>query len=530
MLKYFKGLEGRAFKAPSRHTRYAARVCGVRAATAMVATAAVLCAMASAADFTVGSKRFTESYILGEIIARTARSAGEAEVTFRPGLGNTAVVFAALKNGAIDVYSEYSGTIAFELLGGRTSATLADLNSILASDGLTASIPLGFSNTYALAMSESHAQRLAISTISDLAKHAGLSVGLSQEFLNRKDGWPALQKTYRLPQGARGLDHGIAYEALAAGRIQVMDVYTTDAKIGRYGLRVLVDDRNFFPPYAALLLHRADLPERLPKTWAALKTLDGSISNARMIALNAAVEIDGRSFAQVAEGFVTKAPAGPPASRAGPLVRLFGDDFLRVSGQHLWLVFASLAASCVAGIPLGIWAARSTAAHRVILPLMGVLQTIPALALLAFLIAVLDRIGTVPALVALFLYGLLPIVRNTATGLSEVARGYKQAGAALGLREGAILRLIELPVAARSILAGVRTSAVINVGTATIAAFIGAGGYGERIVAGLAVNDNALLLAGAVPAAALALLIEGAFSVAELWLIPKGLREAASRR
>ena len=209
---------------------------------------------------------------------------------------------------------------------------------------------------------------------------------------------------------------------------------------------------------------------------------------------------------------------------------LFGDDFLRVTGQHLWLVFASLAASCAAGIPLGIWAARSTTAHRIILPLVGVLQTIPALALLAFLIAVLDRIGTLPALVALFLYGLLPIVRNTATGLSEVARGYKQAGAALGLREGTILRLIELPVAARSILAGVRTSAVINVGTATIAAFIGAGGYGERIVAGLAVNDNALLLAGAVPAAVLALLIEGAFNVVELWLIPKGLREAASRR
>jgi len=209
---------------------------------------------------------------------------------------------------------------------------------------------------------------------------------------------------------------------------------------------------------------------------------------------------------------------------------LFGDDFLRVTGQHLLLVFASLAASCLVGIPLGIWAARSSAAHRIILPAVGVLQTIPALALLAFLIALLNRIGTLPALVALFLYGLLPIVRNTVTGMTEVARGYKQAGAALGLRDGAILRLIELPVASRTILAGVRTSAVINVGTATIAAFIGAGGYGERIVAGLAVNDNALLLAGAVPAALLAILIEGAFGLAELWLVPRGLRLAAARR
>jgi osmoprotectant transport system permease protein len=208
---------------------------------------------------------------------------------------------------------------------------------------------------------------------------------------------------------------------------------------------------------------------------------------------------------------------------------MFGDDFLRVTGQHLLLVFASLAASCIVGIPLGIWAARSRAAHRVVLPVVGVLQTIPALALLAFLIALLNQIGTLPALVALFLYGLLPIVRNTATGMTEVARGYKQAAAALGLRDGAILRLIELPVASRTILAGVRTSAVINVGTATIAAFIGAGGYGERIVAGLAVNDNALLLAGAVPAALLAILIEGAFGLVERWLVPRGLRLAASR-
>jgi osmoprotectant transport system permease protein len=485
---------------------------------------------ANAAELVVGSKRFTESYILGEIVARTARAAGEAQVTFKPGLGNTAVVFAALKNGAIDVYAEYSGTIAFELLGGNSATTVDAINRALAADGLAASIPLGFSNTYALAMNERMARQRGIVAISDLAGHADLVVGLSQEFLNRKDGWPALQKAYSLPFVARGLDHGLAYEALTAGRINVMDVYTTDAKIERYGLRVLADDRNFFPPYAALLLYRADLPQRLPRTWSALAALEGRIPPARMIAMNAAVELDGKSFAQVAEEFVTQAPAANAQPRLGLFARLLGDDFLRVTGQHLLLVFVSLAASCVVGIPLGIWAARSTAARRVILPAVGVLQTIPALALLAFLIALLNRIGTLPALVALFLYGLLPIVRNTATGMAEVARGLKQAAAALGLREAAILRLIELPVASRTILAGVRTSAVINVGTATIAAFIGAGGYGERIVAGLAVNDNALLLAGAVPAALLALLIEGGFGVAERWLVPYGLRQVAAQR
>ncbi len=268
------------------------------------------CAMSAvAADLVVGSKRFTESYILGEIIARTARAAGEAQVTFKPGLGNTAVVYAALKSGAIDVYAEYSGTLAFELLGAKSAITLDDINRALAADGLAASVPLGFSNTYALAMSDGMARQLGIQTISDLARHADLVVGLSQEFLNRKDGWPGLQQKYALPQAARGLDHGLAYEALAAGRIQVMDVYTTDAKIHRYGLRVLADDRNFFPPYAALLLYRADLPQRLPRTWAALTALEGKIPPARMIAMNAAVELDGRSFAQVAEEFVAAVPA-----------------------------------------------------------------------------------------------------------------------------------------------------------------------------------------------------------------------------
>ena len=501
--------------------------------TAMEAALLVVLAwsgLAGAADLVVGSKRFTESYILGEIVARTARAAGEAQVTFKPGLGNTAVVYSALKSGAIDVYAEYSGTIAFELLGGKAAMSLDEINRALAADGIAASVPLGFSNTYALAMSDAVARSRDIKTISDLARHADLSIGLSQEFLNRKDGWPALRLAYGLQFAAGGLDHGLAYEALAAGRIQVMDVYTTDAKIGRYGLRVLRDDRNFFPQYAALLLHRADLPQRLPKTWAALAALEAKIPPARMIAMNAAVEVEGRSFAEVATEFVAPGSARGDVRKRGFLDQLFGDDFLRVTGQHLLLVFVSLAASCLAGIPLGVWAARSDAAQRVIIPAVGVLQTIPSLALLAFLIALLDRIGTLPALVALFLYGLLPIVRNTAAGMAEVTRGLKHAAAALGLRPREILRLIELPLASRTILAGIRTSAVINVGTATIAAFIGAGGYGERIVAGLAVNDATLLLAGAVPAALLALLIEGGFGCAERWLVPPGLQRSASRR
>ncbi len=479
--------------------------------------------ISQAAELKVGSKRFTESYILAEVIAQTARRANEAQVTHKPGLGNTAILFAALQSGALDIYPEYSGTVVQELLGGKTGATITDINIALAPLGIAAALPLGFGNAYALAVAAANAQTAPVKTISDLAAHAALRLGLSQEFLHRRDGWPALQQRYRLPNEPRGLDHGLAYEALAAGQIDVMDVYTTDAKIGRYALRVLTDDKDFFPRYDALLLYRTDLPQRLPASWDSIKTLEGRITQARMIAMNAAVELDGATFAAVATAFVEGTPTA--AHKARFIERLFGDDFLRLAGQHLLLVFVALAMSAAAGLPLGIWAARSALAKALILPAVGILQTIPSLALLAFLIALLNQIGTLPAIAALFLYGLLPIVRNTAAGLSEISRGLPQAAAALGLRAGVILRLIELPLAARTILAGVRTSAVINVGTATLAAFIGAGGFGERIVAGLAVNDHAMLLAGALPAAALAILIESGFGLGERRLLRRGHRD-----
>jgi osmoprotectant transport system permease protein len=330
-----------------------------------------------------------------------------------------------------------------------------------------------------------------------------------------------------LPQTPRGLDHGLAYEALAGGQVEIVDVYTTDAKIARYRLRVLDDDRGYFPAYDAVLLSRRDLASRFPRSWQALRDLEGRITRERMIAMNASAELSGASFAAVArdflEGRVPTGAAGRPQPRSFAGM-LFGPDFGRLTAQHLLLVLASLVLGVVAGVPLGIIAHRSARAQPWILGGVGVLQTVPALALLAFLIAALDRIGTVPAIIALFLYSLLPIVRNTEAGLAGVSRTLRDSATALGLTEWPRMRLIELPLAARTILAGVKTSAVINVGTATIAAFIGAGGYGERIVAGLAVNDHALLLAGAIPAAALALLVQGAFDLLDRRMVPAGLR------
>lgn len=479
---------------------------------------------AAAETINVGSKRFTESYILGEILAQTMRGAGEAEVVHKQGLGNTAIVFAALKNGAVDLYPEYTGTIAFELLHRKDAADLPELQRILAAHGLGAAIPLGFSNTYAIAMSEKRAAELGISRISELASHPGLKLGLSQEFLNRKDGWPALKNAYALAQTPRGLDHGLAYEALAAGQVDVMDVYSTDAKITRYRVRQLEDDRRFFPAYDAIVLYRLDFPQRFPRSWAALQALEKRLDAPTMARLNAEAELSNRPFADVARSYVTAVPAPASAPERSFFRVLFGPDLGRLTAEHLGLVVASLLPALIFGIPLGIWAARSRRASNWIMAIVGVLQTVPALALLAFLITLMGSIGAAPAVVALFLYALLPIVRNTASGLTDIAPPLLESGEALGLPAAARLRRIELPLASRSILAGAKTSAVIAVGTATIAAFIGAGGYGERIVAGLAVNDTLVLLAGAVPAAVLALAVQWGFEALERWLVPAGLR------
>lgn len=483
----------------------------------------------------VGSKRFTESYILGEIIRHTAQSAGEAGAVHQRGLGNTAIVLSALRTGSIDVYPEYTGTIAREILKLDDVPALPELNARLAPLGIAVSVPLGFENTYALAMRTDDARARGIARLSQLQTHKDLRLGLSQEFLGRSDGWPGLKRAYDLPFASpRGLDHGLAYEAIAGGQVNVIDIYSTDAKIDKYGLTVLADDRHFFPRYEAVLLHRADLPLRLPATWAAITKLAGRIDDAAMRRMNAAAELEGKDFAAVAAEFAVRASGASATMESRGAApsdlwhKLFAPDFMRLGAEHLALVFASLAASVVLGLPLGILAAKRPMTRGLILGASGLVQTIPALALLAFLISLTGRIGAAPAFIALTLYALLPIVRNTHAGLSQIPRGMKQAAQSLGLAPGTILHRIELPLAAPTIWAGVRTSAVINVGTATIAAFIGAGGFGERIVTGLALNDHVTLLAGAIPAAALALVVEALFGWGQRLATPRGLRVASS--
>ena len=472
---------------------------------------------ADRAQLRVGSKTFTESVILGCMAEQSAKALG-ATVDHRRALGGTQILFHALEAGEIDVYPEYLGTIAGEILAGSGATDETSIRAALAKRGIGMSRSLGFSNTYALGMKAARAEALGLSKISDLARHPELSFGFSNEFVERLDGWPKLRERYGLPQKkVRGLDHDLAYRAIDSGEIDLTDLYSTDAEIRRYALRVLKDDRSVFPSYEAVWLYRLDLSETLQNVF---KRLEGRIDAETMAGLNARVKLDKETEDAAAASFLREKLGEADRSTVDPWWKRLIDR----GAEHLALVGVSLVAAIVVAVPLGLWAARKPRAGGVILAVVGVIQTIPSLALLVFMIPILG-IGAKPAVVALFLYGLLPIVRNTHAGLSGIAPGLIESAEALGLSPWSKLWRIELPLASRSILAGIKTAAVIDVGTATIGALIGAGGFGQPILTGIRRDDpRMILLEGAIPAAVLALAVQGAFDLLERAVVPRGLR------
>jgi osmoprotectant transport system permease protein len=481
---------------------------------------AVLLAMPTV---TVGSKSFGESVILGEIAADVARSAG-ATVEHRRALGGTRLVWDALRAGSIDLYPDYTGTLAEEILAGEDRSGTDWMARALAARGLRLSRPLGFNDTYAIALRAEVARRLDLRRISDLRAHPELRFGFSSEFMSRRDGWVGLQARYQLPQRqVRGLEHDLAYRGLAGGDLDAIDVYTTDPEIEAQHLALLEDDAAFFPRYDAVLVYRGDLAERAPAVVEALRALEGRISTERMAHMNARAKLAHVPEAEVAAAFVEETLGVHAAVATDSRARRIAAR----TAEHLWLVGLSLLLGILVAIPLGITAARRPRLGQLVLAVVSVVQTIPSLALLVFMIP-LFGIGTVPACVALFLYSLLPIVRNTVSGLADIPPSLRESAAALGLSPGAILRLVELPLASRSILAGIKSAAVIDVGTATLGALIGAGGLGQPIFTGVRLNDFALLLEGAIPASVLALLVQGVFELVERLVVPRGLRLTGS--
>ncbi|HUP48013.1 MAG TPA: glycine betaine ABC transporter substrate-binding protein [Thermoanaerobaculia bacterium] len=500
-------------------------------------------AQESPARLVIGSKNFTESHILGEMMALLVEAHTGIEVEHRSGLGGTLVCFTATARGEIDLYPEYTGT-AWSIILKESGRVDDPLRAFLHVQSrfrdrydLEWLAPFGLNNSYALAMREEQAAALGVREISDLIPHAGtLDAGFSIEFMNREDGWPGLRPFYGLDfRQVRAMEHGLAYEAIAGGVIDLIDAYTTDGKLLRYPLRVLEDDRGFFPPYNAAPVIRGEVLRAHPELRELLERLSFRIPDRVMIELNHAVEERGRAFREVARGFLVaeglidagEALEGDPdAGRDSLLAFMVGrwDETLRLGWRHVQLSLAAVLLAVLVAVPLGIAVARRRVAERVALGAAGVVQTIPSLALLAFMIAIPGLgLSVRSAIVALFLYAVLPILRNTHTGLRSISPELLDAAVGIGLTPRQILFRVQLPLATRTIMAGVRTATVISIGVATLAAFIGAGGLGEPIVTGLYLNDTRLILSGAIPAAVLAILADALLGRLEVWLTPRGV-------
>jgi osmoprotectant transport system permease protein len=487
----------------------------------------------------VASKPFGESYLLAEMFAQLLEARG-IRAERRLGLGATEIAFAALRSGAIDVYPEYTGTGLLAILHERPTSDARAVFAQVAREfrdrfGVRWLPPLGFQNTYAIAVRRETAERLGLHTLSDLARQGrALRAGLTPDFIGRADGLPGLRGAYGLRfREVRALLSAVKYQALAAGQVDVIDGYATDGLIARYDLVVLEDDRGFFPPYEAAAILAPALAERSPAAVAALTELSGRLSESMMRTLNRRVEVDGQPVARVAADAlgglgllgpsVARGAGRPTEARAGLLGYLWAErrTLLALTGRHLLLVVVSLAGAIGLAVPLGLALERARRGAESIIRAVGVLQTVPGIALLAFMIPLLG-IGVVPALVALFLYSLYPILRNTYTGVRDAAPDAVGAARALGMTPGQVLRHVRLPLAAPLIMAGIRTAAVINVGTATLAAFIGAGGLGDPIAAGLALSDTRMILSGALPAALLALGVDALLGACERVVRPGG--------
>jgi len=462
----------------------------------------------------VGSLQFTESYVLGEIAKRLLREHGFS-VEHRQGMGGNAIPWQALTGGGIQMYPTYTGTIQEVILKAKEPLSRDDMLAGLQKLGVGMTNELGFNNTYAMVMRRIRAKQLGLKKISDLKAHPELRVGVTHEFLARQDGWAPLCDFYDLTfDQVRGMDHALSYQALLEGEIDMMDGYSTDAKILEYDLVALEDDRNYFPKYQAVFIYRLDLD---PAAVAVIRLLEATLDETRMIRLNTEAERTADHTAAAALYFeeTPKRVSGKSPSR----------NILSWTLRHLVLVGTSLLIAILVGIPIGIRAARADFFSQVILGFTGLVQTIPSLALLALLVSIpFLGISLPTAIVALFLYSLLPIVRNTATGIQNITPSLVESARVLGLEPMTRLLKIYLPLASPMILAGIKTSAVINVGTATLAALIGVGGLGEPIISGLSLNDRNTILQGAVPAAVLAILVQFFFEFLERLVIPKGLR------
>jgi osmoprotectant transport system permease protein len=496
-------------------------------ASAVVCCAAAVSAAQAADTVRIGSKNFTEQAILAELVAQLIERHTDLRVERTFGLGGTGVCHAALVAGELDLYVEYTGTALLNVLKHEVRTSADDVYQIVAKAyrerfELEWLPPMGFNNTYAITVRAAHAAEHGWHAISDLGNVADrLSAGFTAEFMERPDGYPGLRRAYSFDFGRTAdLDPGLMYKALADGQVDVICAFATEGRIAAYNLRVLQDDNSFFPPYDAAPVIRSTLLRDHPEVRDALAALAGTISDQTMRKLNYAVDELRRTPSSVANEWIEsravgirQSTAGATTSRTDGVVGLWtrvatrrGELWQKVL-EHFGLTALAMAIAILIGVPTGILIHRYRAALPLVLGATEIVQTIPSLAMLAFLFAVYGILGMTPAVTALVLYALLPIVVNTFTGLKELSPEIIEAADGVGMSGWQRLWMVELPLALPMVVAGIRTSTVWTVGIATLSTYIGAGGLGDFISRGLAGNDPRLTLLGAVPAAMMAVVL-----------------------
>jgi osmoprotectant transport system permease protein len=475
----------------------------------------------TAKDVEIGSKVFIEGIILSEILKEKmlAKNIIPSEVR---ALGGTAFLWGALTRGEIDLYFEYTKTLWHEIFAQQKLESDKQLVDLLASLGLCASKPMGFNSSYGLGMQRQRAQDLKINTISDLKKHKNLVFYMSHEFYGRHDGFFSLKKLYQLSfDHVSTMEHSLTFKGVFAKTIDIIDIYTTEAEIEFYDLVILKDDLGFFKPSEPIIIYRQSLKKKCPACIEVISSMVGTISQKDIKKLNQQVLIEKKSESMVARSFLALKNSNETKDFSLTTQAIF--RIAKRTKEHILLVFIAMILATFLGVLLGVLAYRIPSLGSFIVIFVSILQTIPALALLVLMMPFFG-IGMPSALVAIFFYALLPIVRNTISGLLAIPKSAIESAAVIGLSQFERLRKIEVPMASRHILGGIRTATIITVGTATLGALIGAGGYGQPILEGIRLFDMNLILEGAIPAAVLALLCQLIFYGLERQLVPKGIR------
>ncbi len=490
-------------------------------------------------ELTIGSKAFSESIILSEMLAQVLEENYNYKINRKMNLGGTKVLFDALDGGDIDLYPDYTGTGYIMLLKMQGETDPQAVYDIVKKEyenrfGITWSPSLGFNNTYAIAVRENDPRFKEIKTISDIIPIANkLRFVAAHESMERKDGYKAFKEFYKIPfddNKAKGVDSGLMYSAIRDDHADMIMSYSTDGRIKAYNLKILEDDKKFFPPYYAAFLVKEKTLEDHPALVEIFELFDDFISEEEMIEMNDLVDRAKREPKNIAHNFlvqkgIIKGKIKKPQLSKGFIAYTLSKKnyLLKITKEHLLLSFGALFLALLVSIPTGVALTRFPKLSKLVFPIINTVQTIPSLALLGFLIPLMG-IGYLPAVIALFLYSLLPLIRNTYSGIEGVNSNYIEASRGLGLTPMQILFKVEIPLAMPIILAGVRTASVIVIGTATLAALVGAGGLGEPIFRGVATVNGNLILLGAIPSAILAIVVDKFWEVLEKKLVSPGIR------